>query len=72
MEEGSWETNIGPKIWDLASGKLIVDEAGGVTCDLTGRTAQSTNQELDLLGRSVFAAASPELAKELLETLYPS
>jgi fructose-1,6-bisphosphatase/inositol monophosphatase family enzyme len=68
FEEGSWEHNSGPKIWDFSPGKLIVEEAGGVTRDLTGRHSQ--DKELDLLQRSVFMAATPELAKELMDAIY--
>ena len=68
FEEGSWELNCGPKIWDFSPGKLIIQEAGGVTRDLTGR--KSKENELDLMQRSVFMAASPELANEILDTIY--
>ena len=65
LEQGSWALNVGPKIWDFAAGLLIVHEAGGVTRNLEETSAPA----LDLLGRSVFAAASPDLASELLETV---
>lgn len=68
LEKGSWSLNTGPKIWDFAPGLLIVREAGGVTRNLEQRSSNCT-EELDLLGRSVFAAASPELATALLETI---
>ena len=68
FEEGSWALNCGPKIWDFTSGKLIVQEAGGVTRDLTDR--KSKDEPLDLMQRSVFSAATPELATELLDTIY--
>jgi len=62
IEEGSWATNTGTKIWDFAGGKLLVEEAGGVLLDPSGGP-------FDLTGRSIFAAASPALAQELLEVL---
>jgi myo-inositol-1(or 4)-monophosphatase len=52
----------GPKIWDFAAGKLIVEEAGGVVCAVTGGA-------FDLMGRNSLAAATPELAAEMLEVL---
>mmetsp|Transcript_8361 Transcript_8361/g.15305 ORF Transcript_8361/g.15305 Transcript_8361/m.15305 type:complete len:304 (+) Transcript_8361:106-1017(+) len=67
FEQGSWEKNIGPKIWDFAAGKLIVEEAGGVTRDLW--EPMPTDNGLDLMGRSFFCAATKELAKELLELI---
>lgn len=70
FEEGSWELNCGPKIWDFSAGKLLVEEAGGVTRDVTGRI--SKENELDLMQRSVFVAGSSELAKDLLDTIYDS
>mmetsp|Transcript_22853 Transcript_22853/g.33746 ORF Transcript_22853/g.33746 Transcript_22853/m.33746 type:complete len:290 (-) Transcript_22853:73-942(-) len=70
FEEGSWELNCGPKIWDFSAGKLLVEEAGGVTRDVTGR--KSKEDELNLMQRSVFMAGSSELAKELLDTIYDS
>jgi fructose-1,6-bisphosphatase/inositol monophosphatase family enzyme len=62
VDQGSWATDVGPKIWDFAGGKLLVEEAGGVVLDPSGGP-------FDLTGRSVFAAASPALAKEMLEVL---
>lgn len=63
FEEGSWGANTGPKIWDFAAGKLMIQEAGGVTRDL-GQDVP-TSRPLDLLGRSFFCAASEALAEEL-------
>jgi len=68
FEEGSWESNCGPKIWDFSAGKLLVEEAGGVTRDVTGR--ESKEKDLDLMERSVFMASSPELAEELMDIIY--
>ena len=70
FEEGSWENNTGPKIWDLSAGKLLVEEAGGVTRDVTKRI--SKDQPMDVLQRSSFVAATPELADQILEIMYNS
>merc|ERR1712048_589889 len=67
FEEGSWETNCGPKIWDFAAGKLLVEEAGGVTRDLS--EALPTTEPLDLMQRSFFCAATGKLANQLLESV---
>ncbi len=44
--EGYWE--IGPEVWDLAAGALLVEEAGGRLTDLRGRP-------LDLYGHQIVA-----------------
>lgn len=68
FEEGSWKDHTGPKIWDLSAGKLLVEEAGGVTRDITDR--HSKDQPMSLLQRSSFVAATPELADRILEIMY--
>ena len=68
FEEGSWDDNTGPKIWDLCAGKLLIEEAGGVTRDVTKRL--SKDKPLDILQRSSFVAATPELADQLLDIIY--
>jgi myo-inositol-1(or 4)-monophosphatase len=65
FEEGSWEANCGPKIWDFAAGCLLISEAGGITRDLESQLDQEGS--LNLMGRSFFCAATPALAKEILE-----
>lgn len=67
FEQGSWSGNIGPKIWDFAAGKLLVEEAGGVSHDLSGSVP--TTSPLDLLQRSFFCAATKTLALELQEAI---
>lgn len=67
FEEGSWEHNLGPKIWDFAAGKLMIKEAGGLTSDISGSIP--TTNSLDLLGRSWFAAATEALAGELFSAI---
>jgi len=63
LEEGSWTDNVGPKIWDFAPAKLIVEEAGGVMLNIYDGGA------FDLMGRSVFAAANRKLADEALAAM---
>jgi fructose-1,6-bisphosphatase/inositol monophosphatase family enzyme len=70
FEEGSWETNTGPKIWDFCAGKLLIEEAGGVTRDVTNRA--SKDKPMDILQRSSFVAATPELADQILDIMYNS
>merc|ERR1719440_1342246 len=67
FEQGSWDENCGPKIWDFAAGKLLVEEAGGVTRDLSGNLP--TDVPLDVMQRSFFCAATGELASELLKLI---
>lgn len=64
FEEGAWETNCGPKIWDFAPGSLIIAEAGGLCRDIG--VGSFLTGPLDLLGRSFFVASTPALASELL------
>ena len=68
FEEGSWIDDTGPKIWDLAPGTLIVREAGGITRDVSHR--KSKGEPLEIMQRSLFAAATTELADALVETIY--
>jgi fructose-1,6-bisphosphatase/inositol monophosphatase family enzyme len=79
FEEGSWESHTGPKIWDLCAGKLLVEEAGGVTRDITHRatarrdsTSSTTNPSMDILQRSCFAAATTQLADQVLDIICSS
>jgi len=67
FEMGSWELNHGPKIWDFAAGRLLVEEAGGLTRDIAGKLPAEA--PLDLLGRSFFVASSRGLAAELMEAI---
>eukprot|EP00238_Polyblepharides_amylifera_P010656 CAMPEP_0196579486 /NCGR_PEP_ID=MMETSP1081-20130531/22031_1 /TAXON_ID=36882 /ORGANISM="Pyramimonas amylifera, Strain CCMP720" /LENGTH=283 /DNA_ID=CAMNT_0041899099 /DNA_START=64 /DNA_END=915 /DNA_ORIENTATION=- len=62
FEEGYWESNSGPKIWDFSPGKLIIEEAGGVMVNLDG-------SDFDLMGRGVFCAANRKLADEIIEMM---
>jgi myo-inositol-1(or 4)-monophosphatase len=51
-----WTTCTKP--WDVAAGLLILQEAGGVTTDLTG-------QSIDLFNPKIVVAATAELAAEI-------
>ena len=48
--------------WDMAAGVLIVTEAGGHVVNIDG-------SEFNLMGRQIVAAASKELAEELVSKL---
>jgi myo-inositol-1(or 4)-monophosphatase len=56
--EGYWE--IGPKAWDFGAGMLVVEEAGGRTSDLHGRS-------LDGPGRGVMVATNGVIHDALIE-----
>ncbi|XP_055381921.1 inositol monophosphatase 1-like [Condylostylus longicornis] len=53
---------MGIHIWDIAAADLLIREAGGVVIDTNGG-------ELDLMSRRVLAAATPELANEIVKHL---
>ncbi|XP_037810550.1 inositol monophosphatase 1-like [Lucilia sericata] len=53
---------FGIHAWDVCAGDLIVREAGGVVIDPAGGP-------FDMMSRRVLAAATPELAKAIAETL---
>lgn len=42
--DGYWELNLNP--WDMASGKLMVEEAGGKTSDFCGRSLDIYNRRI--------------------------
>ena len=52
----------GWKIWDYSAGILIIEEAGGTMVGVDGKN-------FDLLGKSVLATGTKELAEELVEVL---
>jgi myo-inositol-1(or 4)-monophosphatase len=58
-----YELGIYP--WDVAAGELLVREAGGTACDYAGRS------EGLLQRRSVVAAATPAVERELLALVAP-
>eukprot|EP00920_Eleutheroschizon_duboscqi_P020505 GHVT01048578.1.p1 GENE.GHVT01048578.1~~GHVT01048578.1.p1 ORF type:complete len:331 (-),score=86.19 GHVT01048578.1:1860-2852(-) len=54
---------VPPKPWDMAAGQLLVSEAGGIVTDLDG------SSPLDLLGERILAAATPELSRQLAQSI---
>ena len=54
-----WEMGLSP--WDMAAGALLIQEAGGLTCDLEG--------EGGYLASGDMVAASPKVLQELLSAL---
>ena len=67
FELGDWDLNYGPKIWDFAAGRLLIEEAGGVTRDI--ESPQTPDAPLDLMKRSFLCAANPALAAEILDCI---
>ena len=59
--DGFWE--IGLNIWDMAAGILLIQEAGGISGDLTGGH--------DFLSNGNLVAANPKLFAEILKTIRP-
>ncbi len=54
--DGFWELYLKP--WDIAAGSLLVTEAGGLVCDLSGGNSH--------LKAGCILAATPKVAKQLL------
>jgi inositol-phosphate phosphatase/L-galactose 1-phosphate phosphatase len=70
FELGSWDVGVGPKIWDFSPGKLLIEEAGGITRDIEAdNLLLESNRGLDVMKRSFFCAATTELGNELLEVI---
>jgi myo-inositol-1(or 4)-monophosphatase len=59
--DGFWE--IGLKPWDIAAGVLLVQEAGGLICDLAGGH--------DYLDSGNIVAANPKCLKAMLRVIQP-
>ena len=57
--DGFWEYGLKP--WDIAAGALIVQEAGGICCELTGG--------LNYMERGNIICANPKLIKAILQKL---
>lgn len=55
--DGFWEAKL--KLWDIAAGALLVQEAGGVVSDLHGRNQYLSSGDI--------VAASPKVHSELVE-----
>lgn len=60
VAQGNHEAYVehGIHVWDIAAGKIIVEEAGGVVLDPSGGP-------LDLMNRRVLAACNESVAKQL-------
>jgi myo-inositol-1(or 4)-monophosphatase len=58
--DGFWEYGLKP--WDIAAGALIVQEAGGINCDMTG--AENFMENGDII------SCNPKLLKLILNTLH--
>lgn len=60
VARGSHEAYLehGIHVWDIAAGKLIVEEAGGYVCDPSG-------ESLDMMNRRVLAACNKDIAGQL-------
>ena len=54
--------HMGVHCWDMAAAALIVKEAGGACLHTDG-------SEFNLMGRQIVAAASEELAKEIVSKI---
>jgi myo-inositol-1(or 4)-monophosphatase len=54
-----WEMGLSP--WDMAAGALLIQEAGGLSCDLDGKG--------DFLSSGDIVAATPKVLPELLAAL---
>lgn len=54
--------HMGIHCWDMAAGALIITEAGGAVLDTDG-------SEFNLMGRQIVAAASEELAREIVANI---
>ncbi len=57
------------KIWDIAAGVLLVEEAGGSITDPDGRSVVPFNLSADFSGDLPFLAGSPRAHKRLLQTV---
>lgn len=59
--DGYWE--IGLKPWDIAGGALLVQEAGGLVCDVSGGN--------DFVDSGHVVAASPKCLKPMMQVIQP-
>ncbi|MDR0234586.1 MAG: inositol monophosphatase [Zoogloeaceae bacterium] len=57
--DGFWEFGLSP--WDMAAGSLLITEAGGLVCDLSG--------EADYLSTGNIVAGTPRIFHALLQTV---
>jgi myo-inositol-1(or 4)-monophosphatase len=59
--DGFWEFGLAP--WDMAAGSLLIAEAGGLVCDLSG--------ESGYLDSGNIIAGTPRIVHQLLQTIQP-
>ena len=59
------------KVWDHAAGAVVVEEAGGVVCDASGRSLNLSGRYIDDLDRGIVACAS-NVKDTLLEAISSS
>ena len=57
--DGFWEFGLKP--WDMDAGALLIQEAGGINCDISGG--------VDFLEKGNIASANPALLKLMLKEL---
>ncbi|MCZ6804451.1 MAG: inositol monophosphatase family protein [Proteobacteria bacterium] len=57
--DGFWEYSLKP--WDIAAGVLLVQEAGGISCELTGG--------INYMETGNIISANPKMMKAMLKTL---
>ncbi len=60
--DGFWEFGLKP--WDIAAGALLIQESGGMVCDMQGGE--------DFLNQGDIIAATPKVFKPLLQILIPA
>lgn len=60
--DGFWEFGLKP--WDIAAGALLIQESGGMVCDIQGGE--------DYLNQGDIIAATPKVFKPLLQILIPA
>jgi myo-inositol-1(or 4)-monophosphatase len=59
--DGFWEIGLNP--WDMAAGVLLIEEAGGLISDLTGKASHLQSGDV--------VAANPRLFKAMLQKIRP-
>lgn len=60
--DGFWEFGLKP--WDIAAGALLIQESGGMVCDMQGGE--------DFLNKGDIIAATPKVFKPMLQALIPA
>ena len=57
--DGFWEYNLKP--WDIAAGALLIQEAGGINVELTGK--------INFMETGSIVSANPKLLKAMLKKI---